>query len=83
MEWEFVPSPRSSDSNYSYTQQHYDGDMESPNDMMVDPAEYVDQEELDEKDDVAIINPDQLGSDGDLPEKPRADNCTLIQSYIL
>jgi hypothetical protein len=52
--------------------------MESPNDMMVDPAEYVDQEDLDEKDDVAIINPDQLGSDGDLPDKPRADNCTFI-----
>lgn len=42
---------------------------------MVDPAEYVDQEELDEKDDVAIINPDQL--DGESPDKPRADNCTF------
>jgi hypothetical protein len=52
--------------------------MESPNGMMVDPAEYVDQEELDEKDDVAIIHPDQLGSDSSVPEKPRADSCMLI-----
>ena len=79
MECAFVPRPRSSDSNYYYYQQQlYDGDIESPNDMMVDPAEYVDQEDLDEKDDVAIINPDQLGSDGDLPEKPRADDCAPI-----
>jgi hypothetical protein len=78
MEWEFVPRPRHYDSNYSYHQQHYDGDMEPPNDMMVDPAEYVEQEDLEEKDDVAIINPDQLGSDGDLPEKLRADDCTSI-----
>lgn len=80
-DWELLPRPRSFDSNHSYQQQHYDGDIESPNDMMVDPADYVDPEELDEKDDVAIINPDQLGENGDLPEKPRADDCTFILPY--
>ena len=49
--------------------------------MMVDPADYVDPEELDEKDDVAIINPDQLGENRDLPEKPRADDCTINLPY--
>jgi hypothetical protein len=49
--------------------------------MMVDPAEFVDQEDLEEKDDVAIINPDQL--DGEIADKPRADNCTFFHYYSL
>jgi ubiquitin carboxyl-terminal hydrolase 7 len=49
--------------------------------MMVDPAEYVDQEDLDEKDEVAIINPDQL--DEEVSEKPRADNCMFSRPYLL
>jgi hypothetical protein len=39
---------------------HYDGDMHTPDDMMVNPAEYIYQEEIDEKDNVAIINSDRL-----------------------
>jgi hypothetical protein len=57
----------------SSTEQHYEGEMESPNEMMVD-AEYVEPEVLDEKDDVAVIDVDQLDSDGALPVKIRADD---------
>lgn len=81
MDCALVYRPQSSESNSFYSEQPYDGDIESPNDMMVDPAEYVDQEDLDEKDDVAIINPDQL--DGELADKPRADNCTFFHYYSL
>ena len=57
------------------TQKSYDADILSPNDMLVDPDEYVVEPPENEKDDVAIINPDQLGSDVELPDLPRADDC--------
>jgi ubiquitin carboxyl-terminal hydrolase 7 len=65
--------------------QPYDGDLESPNDMMVDPEDFVTEQPEDEKVDVAIINPDQLGNDVDIDmaEKLRADNCALIPSALL
>jgi hypothetical protein len=52
--------------------QSYNADVESPNDMLVDSDDIlVDAEN--EKDDVAIITPD---SDVDQPGAPRADDCT-------
>lgn len=69
------------DSN-SDIQQYDNGDvqsLESENAMMVDPPEYVDPQEMDEKDEVAIINPDQL--DGETPEKPRADDCKFGNAH--
>ena len=58
----------------SYSGQSYDPEIESPNDMIVDPDDFVVEPE-NEKDDVAIINPDQ---DGDLAGLPRADDCMSI-----
>lgn len=56
--------------------QGFDG-VDSPNDMMVEPDEFLVEAE-DEKDDIAIINPDQLdGSIETLPKRPRADDCKL------
>jgi hypothetical protein len=60
---------------YSPIDQNYDGDLESPNDMMVDPDDFVTEQPENEKNDVAIINPDLLGNDVDMVDKPRADNC--------
>jgi hypothetical protein len=57
---------------YYCSPQSFDGDIESPSDMMVDPDDYIGQDDLSEKDDVAIINPDQLGND---VERIRADDC--------
>jgi hypothetical protein len=65
-----------SESDYG-DEQIYNAEMESPNDMIMDQDEYVTEQPENEKDedDVALINPDQLGSDVDLLEKPRADDC--------
>lgn len=68
----------------SVIQQYDNGDVQSlepENAMMVDPPEYVDSLEMDEKDEVAIINPDQL--DGETPEKPRADDCKFGRSSTI
>jgi hypothetical protein len=55
--------------------QSYDADLESTNDLtMVDPDDFVTEQSENEKNDVAIINPDTLGNDVDM-EKPRADDC--------
>jgi hypothetical protein len=55
--------------------QDYDADLESPNDMMVDPEEFVPEQPESEKDNVAIIDPDHLGNDTEMADKPRADDC--------
>lgn len=60
------PSPQSMDS-----------EVHSPNEMMVDPDEYVVEAPETEKDDVAIINPDQLNGDTDETSELRADDCML------
>ena len=59
----------------SLSLQPYDGDLESPNDMMVDPEDFA----AEKSEDVAIINPEQLSNDVDIDmeEKLRADNCAL------
>lgn len=43
--------------------------------MMVDSDEFVTEQAEDEKSDIAIINPDQLGNDVDMTDKIRADDC--------
>lgn len=55
--------------------QSYNGGLESPNEMMVDSDEFVTEQAEDEKSDIAIINPDQLGNDVDMTDKIRADDC--------
>ena len=50
----------------------------SPNEMVVDTSDYVDVDTENEKEPVAIINPDNLGQD-ELQiddEKPLANDCT-------
>ncbi len=51
--------------------------MQSPNDLQMDADEYVVEPPESEKDDVAIINPDQLSSESveQLPDLPLADDC--------
>lgn len=63
----------------------FNGDLESPNDMMVDPEDFVTEQPEDEKVDVAIINPDQLGNDVDIDmaDKPRADNFEAMKELVL
>jgi hypothetical protein len=81
------PSPHSSVHTSSFDgnadiiyslHQSYNGDLESPNDMMVDSDDFVTEQAENEKNDVAIINPDQLGSDVEMADKPRADDCAYI-----
>ncbi len=75
----FYDSSYDEDTDYVAPKvQTYDGDMESPNDMIVDPDDYVGQEDLDEKDDVAIINPD----DADLVDRPRADDSMSMRQPL-
>jgi len=61
----------------------YNGDLESPNDMMVDSDDFVAEQAENEKNDVAIINPDQLGSDVDMADKPRADDFETMKELVL
>ncbi|RFU33440.1 hypothetical protein B7463_g2871, partial [Scytalidium lignicola] len=51
--------------------------------MLVDTDEYVIDPPENEKEDVAIINPDQLGSDVELPDIPRADDYEAMKELIL
>lgn len=55
--------------------QTYDTDMEPSSEMLVDPADYVTERPENEKDEVAIINPEQLENDVDMPDRIRADDC--------
>lgn len=55
--------------------QAYDADMEPSNEMLVDPDDYVTEQPESEKDEVAIINPEQLDNDMDMPDRIRADDC--------
>ena len=56
--------------------QNLDLGVHSPNGMLLDPDEFVVDPLEGEKDDVAIINPDSLGSDTDLPDAaPMANDC--------
>ena len=49
--------------------------------MLVDPDEYVIGPPENEKDDLAVINPDELNNDDveQLPSLPLADDCMYIR----
>lgn len=64
-------APLSGFFSLTFNRQSYDPELESPNDMIIDPEEFVVEPEV-ERDDVAIINPDQ---DADSSGVPRADDC--------
>jgi len=51
--------------------------------MMVDSDEFVTEQADSEKNDVAIINPDQLGNDIDMTDKPRADDFEVMKELVL
>jgi hypothetical protein len=53
----------------------YDADMEPSSEMLVDPDDYVTEQPENDKDEVAIINPEQLDNDLDMPDRIRADDC--------
>lgn len=55
--------------------QNSDAEIHSPNEMMVDPDDYVVELPQNEKDDIAIINPDQLDGMDEIAALPRADDC--------
>lgn len=59
-------------------QQPIIAETETHGDMMVDPDEFVTEQAENEKDEVAIINPDHLGSDTEMVDRPRADDCMFI-----
>lgn len=63
--------------------QPYNGELESQNEMVVDHDDFGTEQSENEKNDVAIINPDHLGSDTDMSDKPRADDCTSTASHSL
>lgn len=70
-------------SSYTDFEQTMDAEIHSPNEMMVDPDDYVVELPQNEKDDVAIINPDQLDGMDDVVTRPRADDCRQpLFSYI-
>ncbi|KAL3422872.1 ubiquitin carboxyl-terminal hydrolase [Phlyctema vagabunda] len=59
-------------------------DVHSPNDMVLDQDEFVVDGPEDEKDDVALIHPDQLENGLDsLPKRPRADDYNAMKSEVL
>jgi hypothetical protein len=64
-----------------HAKQGLDADMHSPNDMLVDPEEYVIGPPENEKDELAVINPDELNNeDTELsPGLPLADDCASLQ----
>lgn len=56
----------------------------SPNEMVVDTSDYVDVDTENEKEPVAIINPDNLGQD-ELQiedEKPLANDCMKVPGSL-
>ena len=56
----------------------------SPNEMVVDTDDYVDDTTMQEKDEVAIINPDTLDAEADqLQDLPLANDCTSETNFIL
>ena len=54
--------------------------MDPSNEMLVDPDDYVTEQPETEKDEVAIIAPEQLENDVDMPDRARADDCKLLSS---
>jgi hypothetical protein len=71
-------------ADWSLSNQSLDSEIHSPNDMLVDPDEYVVEAPESEKDDVAIIGPEQLNGDNveQPPELPTADDCALPQQAL-
>lgn len=61
--------------------QSLDSETQSPNDMLVDPGEYVIGPPESEKDDLAVINPDELNNDDveQQPGLPLADDCSSLE----
>jgi hypothetical protein len=61
--------------------QSVDSETQSPNDMLVDPEEYVIGPPESEKDDLAVINPDELNNDDvdQMPGLPLADDCQSMR----
>ena len=59
--------------------QSLDSETQSPNDMLVDPEEYVIGPPESEKDDLAVINPDELNNEDvdQMPGLPLADDCVF------
>lgn len=62
-----------SHTDFISCKQSFDADIQSPENMIVDPDEYVEQSES-EKDDIAIIDPDE-------PRPTPADDCTINQPW--
>ena len=54
---------------------HGAADMEPSNEMLVDPEDFVTEQPEAEKDEVAIITPEALENDVDMPDRIRADDC--------
>lgn len=65
-----VSDPR---TNFISCKQPFDADIQSPENMVVDPEEYVEPSD-NEKDDIAIIDPDE-------PRPTPADDCTVKQPW--
>lgn len=57
----------------------FNPDMHSPNDMLVDTEEHIVEPTAngDEKDNLTIINPDNLETEAEQPELTRADDRML------
>ena len=66
--------------DWSDCYQSLDSETLSPNDMLVDPDEYVIPAESG-KDDLAVINPDELNNDevDQMPGLPLADDCQSLK----
>ena len=62
-------------ANLTAFQQSYDAP--SPNEMVVDSSEYVGPDDLSEKEQIAIIEPDPDHEAEPAPDAPRADDCKI------
>jgi hypothetical protein len=60
--------------------QSLDSETQSQNDMLIDPDEFVIGPPESEKDDLAVINPDELSNDDvdQMPGLPLADDCSFF-----
>jgi hypothetical protein len=68
-------------ADWSDCYQSLDSETQSPNDMLVDPDEYVIGPPESEKDDLAVINPDELNNDeaDQIPGLPLANDCQSLK----
>lgn len=69
-------------ADLSCSNQSFDTDVHSPNEMLVDPEEYIVEPVTGEKDETAIINSDRRNGNHNDPEHPLATDRMLCDQKL-